>query len=84
MVTNIVKATFGTSRSVRTRPLYQWDYGQVLQFELDLPVAYEVHFSNEAIGNVRTTSPMLSVRLIMIRCWLISFLLSFRVTCCIS
>ena len=55
MVTNIVKATFGTSRSVRTRPLYQWDYGQVLQFELDLPVAYEVHFSNEAIGGNSVT-----------------------------
>ena len=56
MPTNIVQAQFGSQKSVRTRPLYQWDYGQVLLFEgLDLPVAYEVHFSNVAIGGTSVT-----------------------------
>jgi len=45
---NIIKANFKnryTSIVVASR--YQWDYGQVLQFEgLDLPAAFEVNFSN--------------------------------------
>lgn len=51
--TNIVTAVFGASKVVRTRALYQWDYGQVLQFsDLDLPDAYTVHFSNQSEGGV--------------------------------
>jgi hypothetical protein len=57
--TNIVTATFSegcTSVTVDT-PLYQYDYGQILKFEgLDLPDAYEVHFSNtsSASGTAKT------------------------------
>ena len=44
---NIVKASFGGLREVTTSPLWQWDYGQILQITgLDLPQAFEVHFSN--------------------------------------
>ena len=51
MTTNIVTAVFGGSRVARTRALYQWDYGQVLQFpDLELPDAYTVHFSNVGVG----------------------------------
>lgn len=46
--TNIVTASFGTSRSVSTRRLYQYDYGQILQIEgVDLPSTYTVHFANK-------------------------------------
>ena len=54
--TNIVTASFGASRLVRTRALYQWNYGQVLQFVgLDLPSAYTVHFSNQGVGGTAKT-----------------------------
>jgi len=44
---NIVKASFGGLREVATAPLWQWDYGQILRITgLDLPQAFEVHFSN--------------------------------------
>lgn len=44
---NIVKASFGGLREVTTAPLWQWDYGQILEITgLDLPQAFEVHFSN--------------------------------------
>ena len=56
MTTNVVTAAFGASKIVRTRALYQWDYGQVLQFAgLDLPDAYTVHFSNQGIGGTAKT-----------------------------
>lgn len=56
MATNIVVAAFGGSKVVRTRALYQWDYGQVLHFEgLDLPSAYIVHFSNVGVGGTAKT-----------------------------
>ena len=56
MSTNIVTAAFGGSKVVRTRALYQWDYGQVLQFSgLDLPDAYTVHFSNQGVGGEAKT-----------------------------
>ena len=56
MATNIVTASFGASKLVRTRALYQWDYGQVLQFVgLDLPSAYTVHFSNQGVGGTAKT-----------------------------
>lgn len=49
--TNIVIAPFGGSRSVTVRPLYQYDYGQILKFSgLILPAAYEVHFAGDPNG----------------------------------
>jgi len=56
MTTNIVTAAFGGSKVVRTRALYQWDYGQILQFSgIDLPDAYTVHFSNQGVGGEAKT-----------------------------
>lgn len=47
MERRISKAVFGYGRESTITPLYQYDYGQVLQFVgLSLPDAYEVHFSN--------------------------------------
>lgn len=49
MVNNIVQVTFRNGLRVTTasRKLYQWDYGIILKINgLDLPAAYEVHFSN--------------------------------------
>lgn len=44
---NITTAAFGGLREVTTAPLWQYDYGQILQIDgLDLPQAFEVHFSN--------------------------------------
>ena len=44
---NVITASFGGLREVTTAPLWQWDYGQILQITgLDLPQAFEVHFSN--------------------------------------
>ncbi len=58
MTTNIVTATFGGVGGVRkatTRPLYQYDYGQILQFaRVTLPDVYEVHFSNAENGTATT------------------------------
>ena len=50
---SIVKFTYGMGTA---DPLWQWDYGQILQFpDLDLPEAYEVHFSNQRdIGTAKT------------------------------
>ena len=57
LTTNIVTASFGNSRTTKTRALYQWDYGQILQFgDLELPSAYTVHFSNEGIGGAAKTA----------------------------
>lgn len=59
---NIVKASFGGLREVATAPLWQWDYGQILRITgLDLPQAFEVHFSNsrksgETITQIGTDS----------------------------
>lgn len=55
-MTNIHTAVFAPgSRSVILDPLWQWDYGQVLKFSgLDLPDAYEVHFSNCPNGESTT------------------------------
>ena len=50
-MTNIVSVKPITYGVKSTRPLYQYDYGQILQFTgLDLPTAYEVHFSNSETG----------------------------------
>lgn len=55
ITTNIIIAAFGGSRQCKTRALYQWDYGQVLQFVgLELPTAYTVHFSNQPTGEAKT------------------------------
>lgn len=44
---NITTAAFGGLREVTTSPLWQYDYGQILKITgLDLPQAFEVHFSN--------------------------------------
>ena len=46
---NKVIAAFGASRNAKTRPLYQYDYGQILVLAgPKLPPSYEVHFSNQA------------------------------------
>lgn len=46
---NVIVATFNErTRKVVVGPLWQYDYGQILKFEgIDLPAAYEVHFSND-------------------------------------
>lgn len=52
---NIVKALCHRATIVKTAPLYQYDYGQVLQIVgVELPAAYEVHFSNEPHGTAIT------------------------------
>ena len=43
---NLPPASFAGCRSVAADPLYQWDYGQILQLQdIALPSAYEVHFA---------------------------------------
>ena len=55
MVDNILRVTFKHERRIKSRPLYQYDYGQVLKFiDLNLPAAYEVHFSNYEHGESTT------------------------------
>lgn len=51
-MSNIITAHFATEQTrAWTKELWQWDYGQILQFEgLDLPSAYEVHFDNVPHG----------------------------------
>ena len=52
---NITTAPLGGNRNIKTKPLYQYDYGQVLRIVgVTLPAAYEVHFSNQLHG-VATT-----------------------------
>ena len=44
---SIVNARVKAGDIVRTRPLYRYDYGQILKITgLELPSAYEVHFGN--------------------------------------
>lgn len=48
-MSNILTAVFkGCERAVETKPLYQYDYGQIIKFKIhsSLPNSYEVHFSN--------------------------------------
>lgn len=55
-MSNILKVAFKGQTSIKARPLYQYDYGQVLKFvDLTLPEAYEVHFSNYERGTSTTT-----------------------------
>ena len=54
-MSNILKVKFGKETKIVTKPLYQYDYGQVLKFlDLPLPSAYEVHFSNYEHGESTT------------------------------
>jgi hypothetical protein len=54
-MSNITRALLHTGTVCKTQPLYQYDYGQLLQFVgIDLPQAYEVHFSNEPHGEAVT------------------------------
>jgi hypothetical protein len=57
-MSNIITAVFAVgSCGAVTSPLFQWDYGQVLQFQgLELPDTYEVHFANT---DVRTSVTMI-------------------------
>lgn len=54
-MSNIVTADMTGKTFVRASSLYQYDYGQVLKFEgVDLPTAYEVHFSNtDSVGTAK-------------------------------
>lgn len=54
---NIINVYFDDANRARTEPLYQWDYGQILQFPgLTLPTAYEAQFSNAPAGGETITS----------------------------
>ena len=45
---NILRVAFKGETEITSRSLYQYDYGQYLKFiDIDLPAAYEVHFSNK-------------------------------------
>ena len=56
MVDNILRVTFGKELKIKTKPLYQYDYGQKLKFlDLPLPASYEVHFSNYEHGTATIT-----------------------------
>ena len=49
---NVLKVAFKRETRIESRPLYQYDYGQVLKFiDIELPYSYEVHFSNYERGN---------------------------------
>jgi hypothetical protein len=54
---SITLVRFASGRTVTSHYLWQYDYGQTLKIEgLDLPTAYEVHFSNqENIGTAKTS-----------------------------
>ena len=53
---NTIRAVLAKgARQFITSPLYQYDYGQILQITgMDLPAAYEVHFSNSPQGQSTT------------------------------
>lgn len=56
MVDNILRVNFGKELKIKSRPLYQYDYGQKLKFlNLNLPATYEVHFSNYEHGTATVT-----------------------------
>lgn len=53
---NITKADLTRGSGCTTSPLYQYDYGQVLQLlGVELPEAYEVHFANSPRGEAKTS-----------------------------
>lgn len=50
-MSNIIKVRFTKGIMAITEPQYQYNYGQILSFEgVDLPTAYQVHFSNQRLG----------------------------------
>ena len=53
MSTNVVTANFKGEWSCITEPLWQWDFGQVLEITGidDLPSSCEVHFANFSVGS---------------------------------
>lgn len=52
---NILRAYCSGKTVIKTSPLYQYDYGQILKLEgVTLPTSYEVHFSNTPHGNAVT------------------------------
>lgn len=55
-MSNIITAVFGGSRTAKTRPLHQWDYGQIIRFiGITLPDVYTVHFANNGdTGTAKT------------------------------
>lgn len=57
-MSNVITANFaGDSHVTVTTALYQYDYGQILKFSgLELPTAYNVHFSNKEINGISKTS----------------------------
>lgn len=56
MPNNVTTVSFGALRKAVAHALYQYDYGQILKIEgLDLPAAYEVHFSNSESGGTSIT-----------------------------
>ena len=54
-MSNILKIKLGKEQKITTKPLYQYDYGQILKFiDTQMPSAYEVHFSNYERGESTT------------------------------
>lgn len=59
-MSNIVDAYPREGVVFRTKPLFQWDYGQIVRLHIsDLPASYKVEFSNstraDAVATVQTT-----------------------------
>lgn len=51
MELNIITASFNGQRTIYTKPVYQYNYGQVLQITgLNLPMAFEAHFTGVEKG----------------------------------
>lgn len=57
-MSNIITASFDSGRTFdTTEPLWQYDYGQILQFSgLELPSTYQVHFCNK--GDLTTITAL--------------------------
>ena len=52
---NTIRLQLKKNRVTQTGNLFQYDYGQFLVFTgVELPVVYEVHFSNQEKGNAKT------------------------------
>ena len=50
-MSNVVNAVFGATKKTKTDPIFQYDYGNKLQFVgVELPSSYEVHFANYNYG----------------------------------
>lgn len=56
MRTNVIAARFGSGRTCRTASVFQYDYGQVLQFvDLELPDVFEAHFARSVAEDAIVT-----------------------------